>query len=96
MDLAMGQRLERRQAEFVSEGVDAGVAQQGDAGAVGFGDGRVSFERAVFLLRDALGEIFAVVEVFEDGTDGGEVLVLEVDAALLRGVRDGILVCRGS
>jgi hypothetical protein len=76
------------------------VVQQRDAGAVGFGDGWVGLERTVFALRDALGEVFAVVDVFEDRTDGGEVLVLELDTALLP-CKNGIAcmaedICTGS
>jgi hypothetical protein len=59
------------------------VSQEADAFLVGFGEGRVGFEGAVFLLGvDAFGEVFAVVEVLDYGADGFDVFVAEVDASL--------------
>lgn len=52
--------------EFVGEGVNARVTEEGDTRFVGGGNGGVVLEGAVFVGGEALGEVFAVVEVLED------------------------------
>lgn len=84
MDLAVRQRFELGQTELVGEGVDARVLEERDALDVRAGNGRVGLELGVFVGGEALGEVFAVVEVFEEGAHGFEVFVEQLDAALLR------------
>lgn len=67
------------------EGVDARMLEELFAVGIGLGDAGVGFESGVPAFADAAGEVFAVVEVFEDGADGLEVLVGEGYGAVLTG-----------
>ena len=55
------------------------------AGVVRGGERGVGFEGRVFGGGEAAREVFAIVEVFEDRACGGEVVVWEVNAAVLWG-----------
>ena len=81
VDLGRRQGLQRGEAERVAEGVDARVLEELVARLVDGGRAGVALElaRAGHLAR----EVVARVEEFEEAAYGVEVLVYEVDTALL-------------
>lgn len=79
VDFLVRQGGEFGHAEALGQGVDAGVAQEGDAVFVGGVDGEVVFE----VLAADCGVVVCFVEEFEEGGCGGEVFGLEFDAARL-------------
>lgn len=76
----MRQLLEGWHRELLRQRIDTRMFQQLGAVLVNVGDTRVGLEAAVV---DAAREVFAVVEVLEDGADGFEVFVGEGDGAVL-------------
>ena len=78
VDFLVRERCEGREAETLCEGVDAGVAEEGDAVVVRGGSGGVIFH---CLAGGEGGEVVGFVEVLEDGGGGVEVVAGEVDAA---------------
>ena len=47
-------------------------------------NGRVGFQPGIFAITNALGKVFAVVEVLEDRADGVDVFVREINRSVLR------------
>lgn len=76
VDLLVGDAGELGQAEALGESVDAGVAQEGDAVVVWAGNARVVFHR----VAADCGEVVALVDVFEHGGAGVDVVVGELNA----------------
>lgn len=81
----MCEGLEFGEAEAVGEGVDACVHEEAGAVVVGGGEAWVFLEGGVARGGGFLGEVFAGVEVFDDGAEGVCVDVWECDFAGLRG-----------
>lgn len=80
VDLGVRERLERGQGELLGQGVDLGVLEELAARLVqGRGRG-VRFEGAG---RELVREVLARVEVFEEARGRFEIVVLEVDGAVL-------------
>lgn len=85
VNLAVRQALESGESEFLGECVDARVSEQRYSCIVGDGDRGVGLERPVFAGACALGEIFAMVEVLEEGAHSLEIFFGEVDSAGVTG-----------
>lgn len=80
VDLGVRERLERGQGELLGQGVDLGVLEELAARLVQGRGGGVRFEGAG---RELVREVLARVEVFEEARGRFEVVVLEVDGAVL-------------
>ena len=80
VDLGVGERLEGGHGELLGEGVDLGVLEKLVAGLVDGRGGRVGLQVA---RGELVGEVFARVEIFEEAGCRVQVVVLEVDGALL-------------
>ena len=85
VDLGVGEGFQCGEAQLVGQGVDFGVLEERGAGGVGGRERGIGLEGRVFGGGEAAWEVFAVVEVFENRACGREVVVWEVDAAVLRG-----------
>ena len=59
------------------------MAEEGDAFVVGDGYAGVMFEVAVLAWRETFWEVFPVVQVFKNGSDGSKVLRVKLNSALL-------------
>lgn len=80
VDLGVRERLERGQGELLGQGVDLGVLEELAARLVQGRGGGVRFEGAG---RELVREVLARVEVFEEARGRFEIVVLEVDGAVL-------------
>lgn len=83
VDLRVGEGLELGQAEALGKGVDAGMNEEASTVVVGNGLAGVLLERSVAGGRRLLGEVFACVEVFDNGAHGVHIAISEGDLARL-------------